>query len=667
MATKKIDRNDPIYADIINGTAGQKLLDSIGKNSNSGMQAYSQITGTVGPAESINRNDPAYAAIVNGTAASNLANSISKTSSTKSSSSSSQSGTPYNNNANWLASYNSTKPTYTQSAAVQNAANQLAAAEAAKPAPYQESWAVRNAANQLANIEASQPGPYRQSQSVIDAANLLAQYEANRPGDYRESQAVTDALNALTYHEANRPDEYQSSYADQIQNILDQIMNREKFTYDFNSDPMYQMYADQYQQKGQMAMMDTMGQAAALTGGYGNTYAQSVGQQAYNAYLQELNNIIPELRDAAYQMYQAEGTDMYNKIGLLQGLEESDYARYRDTISDYLLDRDYLYGKYADNRNFDYGQYRDDVSDYYTDRDYYYGKYADDRNFDYAKYRDTMDDWFTNRGYYYGKYFDLSEQDYGRYRDTVGDYQTDRNYYYNKYTDVNADDYNRYLNELASWQADRDIGYQAMQDDQSMAYQMEKDARAQANYEQEMAWQKEQYERETAYQAEKDRLAREAAAQEMIYQQYLDAMDQYNKDRDYNRGLANDAADMALNRYNMMQDQANWEREQYLQEQKAIADGVNLNSFAGAREPDQAYLDSILSGVLYPDSVALNRPSYGQPNGNPYSYDEDGNAVSIYVEGLGDLDPAQFAEGIRTGQISWWVNADGDRVYYKAR
>jgi hypothetical protein len=30
-----------------------------------------------------------------------------------------------------------------------------------------------------------------------------------------------------------------------------------------------------------MAMMDTMGKAAGLTGGYGSPYAQQVGQQAY--------------------------------------------------------------------------------------------------------------------------------------------------------------------------------------------------------------------------------------------------------------------------------------------------------------------------------------------------------------------------------------------------
>ena len=73
---------------------------------------------------------------------------------------------------------------------------------------------------------------------------------------------------------------YQSQYRDQIQGLYDQIANRKDFTYDVNADAMYQQLKDQYVQGGRMAMMDTMGQAQAMTGGYGNSYAQGVGQQA---------------------------------------------------------------------------------------------------------------------------------------------------------------------------------------------------------------------------------------------------------------------------------------------------------------------------------------------------------------------------------------------------
>lgn len=72
------------------------------------------------------------------------------------------------------------------------------------------------------------------------------------------------------------------------------------FNYDFNADALYQQYKDKYIQQGQLAMADTMGQAAAMTGGYGNSYAATVGNQAYQAQMQNLNDIVPELYNLAY-------------------------------------------------------------------------------------------------------------------------------------------------------------------------------------------------------------------------------------------------------------------------------------------------------------------------------------------------------------------------------
>lgn len=207
----------------------------------------------------------------------------------------------------------------------------------------------------------------------------LSQYEGNRPS-YQPSQAVNDAAAMLAQYERNRPGDYQSKYGDQIQAMLDKILNREDFSYDFNADPMYQQYADRYQQQGQMAMMDTMGNAAALSGGYGNSYGQTVGQQTYQGYLQELNDVIPELRNAAYSMYQDEGDKMLTDMGLLQGLDESDYGRYRDDVGDYYTDLQYYYNKHNDMSESEYNRYLNDVSAWENDRAYWYGKQQDERS-----------------------------------------------------------------------------------------------------------------------------------------------------------------------------------------------------------------------------------------------------------------------------------------------
>lgn len=207
-------------------------------------------------------------------------------------------------------------------------------------------------------------------------ANWLADYEGNRPS-YSQSQAVKDAADMLAQYEGNKPGPYESSYAEQIQQVLDKILNREDFSYDFNADPLYQQYAQRYQQQGKLAMMDTMGQAAALTGGYGNSYAQSVGQQAYQGYLQGLNDILPQLRDTAYQAYRDAGSQLYNQAGLLQGLESQDYGKYRDTVGDYYNDLNYYYNKYNGLSDSEYNRYLNDLSAWQADRSYYYGKQQD--------------------------------------------------------------------------------------------------------------------------------------------------------------------------------------------------------------------------------------------------------------------------------------------------
>lgn len=154
---------------------------------------------------------------------------------------------------------------------------------------------------------------------------------------------VQTAAQKLSAFDATKPQAYQSNYQDQINALLNQIQNRPKFSYDFASDPLYNQYAQRYQQLGKMAMEDTMGQSAALTGGYGNSYAQTAGQQQYNQYMQGLNDVIPELRNSAYQMYSDEGNDMARRLSLYQQQEDADYGRYMDAYNQWQNERNYLY------------------------------------------------------------------------------------------------------------------------------------------------------------------------------------------------------------------------------------------------------------------------------------------------------------------------------------
>lgn len=210
-------------------------------------------------------------------------------------------------------------------------------------------------------------------------ADWLSEYEGKKPGGYAPSQDVSDALAALKEYEGKKPGEYQSKYEEQIDALLKGVLNREAFTYDFNADPLYQQYANQYQQKGKLAMADAMGAAAALSGGYGNSYAQTVGQQTYQGYLQGLNDVIPELRDAAYQLYQDGINRDMAGISLLQGMDERDYNRYRGDVSDYYNDLNYYYNRYNDMSGQDYNRYLNDQAAWEAERGYWYQKLMDEQ------------------------------------------------------------------------------------------------------------------------------------------------------------------------------------------------------------------------------------------------------------------------------------------------
>lgn len=122
-------------------------------------------------------------------------------------------------------------------------------------------------------------------------------------------------------NKTNTDDWYKKYMAanNKAQSYADQIANREPFKFDVNSDPLYEQLKDQYTQQGKLAMMDTVGNVSALTGGYGNSYAQTAGQQAFNQYMGQLNSAIPELYESAYTKWQNEGNDLYNKYQLYAG------------------------------------------------------------------------------------------------------------------------------------------------------------------------------------------------------------------------------------------------------------------------------------------------------------------------------------------------------------
>ena len=55
---------------------------------------------------------------------------------------------------------------------------------------------------------------------------------------------------------------------------------------------LFDQYADYYKRQGMLAMEDTVGRASALTGGYGNSYAEVAGNQAYDSHIADYLKVI---------------------------------------------------------------------------------------------------------------------------------------------------------------------------------------------------------------------------------------------------------------------------------------------------------------------------------------------------------------------------------------
>ena len=239
---------------------------------------------------------------------------------------------------------------------------------------------------------------------------------------YTEGKTVQQYRDRLNNYEVNKPGAFQSNYKPQIDNILNGIMNRKSF--DMNTDKNYQTLYNQmkesYLQAGDRAMRNAVGNAATLSGGYGNSYAQAVGQQAYDNYLQGLNSKNLELMNMAYGMYKDENADKYNQLRALQGLDESDYGRYRDKVGDFNTERNYLTGRYDAERSFDYDKYKNRLDQFNLENQFNYNVEKDrlaqrnlEQDFNYRRWQDILNQRNTDRQFGYNKEQDaLSQQNW---------------------------------------------------------------------------------------------------------------------------------------------------------------------------------------------------------------------------------------------------------------
>ena len=155
----------------------------------------------------------------------------------------------------------------------------------------------------------------------------------------------------------------------QANDILSQIDNRPAFQYNPNEDALWRSAQQQYMHSGRRAMEDTMGQAAGLTGGYGSTYSQSAGNQAYNEWLSKLNGQLGTYAQMARSNYDAEGDRMRDRYNIAMNLADKNYGQARDALGDLRYEQEWAQQQqqYADQMEYqDWQMSRANQSDAYS-------------------------------------------------------------------------------------------------------------------------------------------------------------------------------------------------------------------------------------------------------------------------------------------------------------
>jgi len=207
-----------------------------------------------------------------------------------------------------------------------------------------ETWGFLNSSSS----ETSSASPNISGVST-DTADALSKLSSGPTA----SADTTKYSSEIDAQKANKPADYVSPYSQQITDLYNKILNYGDFSYDVNGDALYQQYKDQYTNLGKQSMIDTQGQAAGLTGGYGSSYSQSVGQQAYDAYLQKLNDEVPELYSQAYTQYENGLSNLKDDLSMSNTLDTSAYNKYRDTVTDWQTELSNLYNLYENSTSND--------------------------------------------------------------------------------------------------------------------------------------------------------------------------------------------------------------------------------------------------------------------------------------------------------------------------
>lgn len=293
-----------------------------------------------------------------------------------------------------------------------------------------------------------------QKQGVTDKANAYMDWANNTniidsatwaglTTPYSKSDAVLQAEQLL---QSKIDQGYAGTHKEALNNLLNDIMNREDFEYDVDKDQMFQQALASAMGSGKTAMQDTMGQAAALTGGYGSTYATTAGNQAYNAFIQDAYDNLPEYYNMALAAYEAEGQQMLQQYNMLDAADTKEYNQWYDDI------------------NLQYQSVRDMVGDEYNQWNANQTMYANTANMQLAENAQIGNNLYNMYNVASSEYENAYAKDYQNWQQSIDSADMLAGMQSSDYW--NTEDMNFKKSEAERDQAniDRDFGYRQEQD-----------------------------------------------------------------------------------------------------------------------------------------------------------------------------------------------------------
>ena len=360
---------------------------------------------------------------------------------------------------------------------------------------------------------------------------------------FQVSQAYTDAMN-YTNQLLQQLGGGKTSYTDQLNQIMSEYSNRDKFSYNADSDPLFQQALASAMKSGSRAMSDTMGQAAALTGGYGSSYATSAGANAYNQFIDEAYDNLPAYYQIAMDAYNQEGQSMLNQYNMLSQADSNEYNRLYNAYNANFNNAQTMYGNeyqtWADSVNNAYNYANMQNNDYWNTMNYDEGIRQYEQNFGYQQYQDQLSQSNWQNNFNYQQYADQLNQNNADRDFAFNQYQTelDQNRWQNEFG------YGQYIDQLNQSNADRDFAYNdyltqlgQYNTNRDYDFNVSEANREQSNIDKEF----ENWNKEFDYGKEQDAIANNQWQQTFDYGKEQDAIANSQWDKQFNHNVSQDA------------------------------------------------------------------------------------------------------------------------------